>query len=547
MIRASATYCPNCAALLSFEAGAAEVVCTYCEAALMLDVGRVTHHRASAPRSSAGRPGDETLVAPIAQPDPSLFVRDAARFRTRIIEQVTPANGGAPTDLYRTIELEDDRFAIVSLRCVDDQSVPLPMDLEPAWEVLAESLGDDGDPGLAANLALEELAQDPTFQKLECVIAVLDPARTTAQVYSAGCRDGAYWVSTEEARPIIAGTNHQALERADLAKTGSHFENGKTIQLAAQDLLVVASFGYLNDKGIGSGFPRLLTETLREHLGEDSLRVVTLIKNEFWGQREKGRKADAPLAGDLRIAAVGARLAEIDEADSESKPTVDLHTSRHYQVAMQRAALPEGGGDPVDGVRFWPLQGDRFAVLWMHRGRGLYELELDTAQAAVTEILDRTEHGDFDNPRAAGRHALARLAADHGDRADGIRMVVMHLSDEHRVVKFFAHGCKAPITLGTRGLRPEHEQQQFDGGGQCTVHGQSRLFFPGALEYEGNVIRADAFAERWSGGKSSHLYEALRLHWRTRKSDKALVKIIRAAAADSSLESAQGLLLVTGV
>ncbi len=545
MISVSAAYCPNCAALLSFEPGQAHVTCSYCDASLMMDTGRVTHRR-SAAASGPGQAASGESAAPIAQPNPSLFVRDAARFRTRIIEQVAADGGTAPPDLFRTVELEEDRFAIVSMRCVDDDSKPVPMDLEPAFEVLSESLGDDGDPGLSANLALEELSGNPSFQKLECAIALLDPARTTAQVYSAGTRNAVFWVSTEEARPIIAGTSHQALERADLAKVGSQFDNSKVWSLAAQDLLVLASFAYLVDESMGSNFPRLMTQTLRDHLGEDPQRVVTLIKNGFWEQREARRDAHEPLAGDLRIAAVGARLADVDAAEAAPEPTIEVFKSRHYHVAIQRA--PKGGPDSpeLDGVRFWPLSDDRHALLWVQGPEGLAPEAVDAGQDAVNSVLNSSS-GDFDNARAAGRRAVEALRAAHGLDPAGLQMLVMHLSDEHQRIKFFARGWKAPITLGGRGLKPEHEQQQFDEGGECTVHQHARLFFPGALAYEGNVIKAQDFSERWYGGKSSHLYEAMRLHWRTRKSEKALMKMVRAAAADTSRSAAQALALVTGV
>ncbi len=545
MISVSAAYCPNCAALLSFEPGDAHVTCSYCDASLMMDTGRVTHQRGS---SDSAPPTVSTAesASPIAQPDPSLFVRDAARFRTRIIEQVAAGGGTAPPDLFRTVELEEDRFAIVSMRCVDEESKPVTMDLEAAFETLSESLGDDGDPGLAANLALEELSGNPSFKKLECAIALLDPARTTAQVYSAGTRNAVFWVSTEEGRPIIAGTNHQALERADLAKVGSQFDNSKVWSLAAQDLLVFASFAYLTDESMGSNFPRLMTQTLRDHLGEDPQRVVTLIKNGFWEQREARNDAHEPLAGDLRIAAVGARLADVEAADAAPAPIVEVFKSRHYHVAIQRAAAGEPGSNGRDGVRFWPLTDDRHALLWMQAEGGLAPEAVDAAKDAVNAVLN-SGSGDFDNARAAGRRAIDALAAAHGLDPAGLRMLVMHLSDEHQRVKFFARGWKAPITLGSRGMKPEHEQQQFDEGGECTIHEHARLFFPGALVYEGNVIKAQDFSERWYGGKSSHLYEAMRLHWRTRKSEKALGKIIRAAAADTSHSAAQGLALVTGV
>jgi hypothetical protein len=89
--------------------------------------------------------------------------------------------------------------------------------------------------------------------------------------------------------------------------------------------------------------------------------------------------------------------------------------------------------------------------------------------------------------------------------------------------------------------------QQFDEGGEATVHEGSRLFFPGELVYEGQHSAAESFATLWRGGKASRLYEALTAHWKTRKTEKALLQLALAAVSDEPKCSVGGFALVTGV
>ena len=532
MVRAYSPHCPNCAAALRFDPQATGLDCEYCGATLILDFGSITHRRSANVPAAAPASGLDSAPArePVVQPDPTLSCRDAARFTMRIVEQKreAPAPG-----IFRSIELDGDRFAVAALRCTDDDGVPVALELASAFDVLVASLEDDGDPGLAVNLALEEVARDARFQKLEACVCVFDPARTTATVYSAGSRDAVMWVSTEEARAILAGPSHQALVKSDLARRGSQFDNGRTIQLAALDLIVITSFAFLNDPVIGRGGAQVLAQTLREHLAEEPERVVTLVKNGFWTAREKRGGNPEDLAGDLIVAAIGARLAAPERGETEPASIATFETPR-FDVALQRS--------PGDFAEVWRIDANRHALLWVE-GNG-EDPAAETCAAmkeAVTEVLGNSNHGDFDNPRAAGRHALHRVTSD------GLRCLVAHLSDEHRRVKYFTRGWKAGAMLGARGLRPDHEQQQFDEGGELTLHDHERVFFPGMLDYEGEIAKAEDLAGRWFGGKSSHLYEALRLHWRTRRCGRMLEKIFAAVHADVSPRAeVRGLGLITG-
>ena len=79
------------------------------------------------------------------------------------------------------------------------------------------------------------------------------------------------------------------------------------------------------------------------------------------------------------------------------------------------------------------------------------------------------------------------------------------------------------------------------------MHEGARLLFPGLLDFEGQVGTAEALAEVWSGGKASRLYEAMRVHWKTKRSAAALDQLGKAALADQPSASLSGLALVTGV
>ena len=61
------------------------------------------------------------------------------------------------------------------------------------------------------------------------------------------------------------------------------------------------------------------------------------------------------------------------------------------------------------------------------------------------------------------------------------------LVDAFERVKYFRAGWKQPLGLSGRGVRDGSAGQQFDEGGEATVADGCRLFFPGGLQYEGQV------------------------------------------------------------
>jgi hypothetical protein len=154
----------------------------------------------------------------------------------------------------------------------------------------------------------------------------------------------------------------------------------------------------------------------------------------------------------------------------------------------------------------------------------------------VLAVLDRPDHGDNENPRRAGREALAAL----GRPAE---LAVIQLIDVHAAVKFFCSGWGAPLLLDDRGDRST--LQPYDGGGDSWLQGGARLLFPGSLPLAGPAPDPARLAPLWPGGKASRLYGAARDHWKTKSSERALEQLGRAAVSDVRVEALSGLALVT--
>ena len=238
--------------------------------------------------------------------------------------------------------------------------------------------------------------------------------------------------------------------------------------------------------------------------------------------------------GNVSVAAVRAVLPPVVEKLA-SGPTTEVIQTRKFEVALMRGSR--------DVVRHLPLFSNRHVVVWLSPAEGsLSSSQADAACQAVLDVLGVENHGDNEDPRLAGRQALAAMRATPAQ----VRVAVIQLFDEWERVKYFRAGWKQPIELGGRGLSGDG-QQQYDEGGDATVHKGSRLFFPGSLELEGQHAQADSLARVWFGGKASLLYEALVNHWKTKKSDKALEKLALAACGDRPGSPIQGLGLVTGI
>jgi len=433
------------------------------------------------------------------------------------------------------VELADDRFALVSLRAVDRDGAPLAVALEGAFEALKSSLESDGDPGLAANLALEALCKRPFDHRLECSILLFEPRHMRVTPYGAGT-EGATWASGEEGRCVALDGHRQALERKALREAGDHFHNGRPILLASNDLVLLPSPGFVGKgaRGYGDGL-RALYDVANAHLGEEPLRVVTLAKNAFWEDFQRHRDSRPRPAGDVRLAAVRAIPPPLATSLPSQLKVTGLR-SRRFELALLTS--------PGDQVRLLPLHGDRQVAVWLSPIQGaLPPGAFDAACAAVLELLDRKDYGDNENPRRAGRDAYARMGEGLGP--DQVRLAVVQLFDQHERVKYFRAGFKQPVSLGSRGVKADG-MQQFDEGGEATVHEGHRLFFPGRLEYEGERSTAPQLAEVWTGGKASRLYEALFSHWKTNKTTAALEALARAALSDVPDADVAGMALVTG-
>lgn len=526
-MRIQAPHCPSCGAPIDVPEGAARVTCSYCSSSLVIEAERISTRKPKA----ALAPATEDDESPYPEPDATLWAKVYPRFELSVIEQRIP---NTVPEWFAGLELADERFAFISLRVVDREGRPLPHPLDAAFEALRSSLEADGDPGLAANLALEQLCQKPFDHRLECAVVLFEPRHMRVTTYAAGAQGGLLWASSEEGRSVSIEGHTGALERKMLREASDHFSNGRPVSLAAGDLVLVASAGYLGRgaRGYSEG-PRVLQEVASAQLGEEPLRVVTLAKNGFWAEFQKQRRSVNAPVGDVRVAAVRAVSPPLASALPEGLAARTFRTRRFELSALTQ---------PGDALAMVPLHSERQALVWLSPVSGaLPEDALAKAVAAVKAMLDG-ETGDNENPRRAGRDALEALALP----PDTVRLAVIQLFDAYERVKYFRHGWKQPLALGPRGLRGD-SMQQFDEGGEATVHEGSRLFFPGALTYEGQHHDAQQFATAWRGGKASRLYAALSAHWKTKKTERALLQLALAAVSDEENASLGGLALVTGV
>lgn len=525
-MRLQAPHCPSCGAPIDVPSGVDRVTCGYCNSALVVHAERVSTHRPPPPRSQAD--DEET---PYPEPDATLWTKESPRFELSVIEQRIP---DTVPELFSGVELGDERFAFVSLRVVDRDGRPVAHPVDTAFAALKASLENDGDPGLAANLALEALCAKAFEHRLECGVVLFEPRHMRVLPYAAGLGDGLLWASGEEGRCVTVGGHSSALERKMLRETADHFSNGREVQLAAGDLVLVPSAGFMGRgaRGYSNGL-RALLDVANEHLGEAPLRVVTLAKNAFWAEFQKQRRSVVAPVGDVRLAAVRAIPPPLSTA-LPGGATPHTFRTRRFEVAALAGAR--------DALKLYPLKQDRHVLVWLSpEGGALPDGALDVAARAVLALLDG-DTGDNENPRRAGREALAAL----GVGPDAVRLAVVQLFDEYERVKYFRHGWKQPVALGPRGFRGD-SMQQFDEGGEATVHEGARLFFPGALAYEGQHAQAAQLATVWPGGKASRLYEALGAHWKTKKSGPALNALALAAVSDQPGAPVVGLCVVTGV
>jgi len=499
----------------------ARVTCSYCQTSLVVEAESVSTHGYHRPP-----PAEPPEHPPFPEPDATLRNWAVPRFELSLIEQPIP---DSVPEIFAGFELPEERFCFLSMRVVDADGHPQKVSLNGAFDEVKSSLENDGDPGLAANLALESLCKGLFTHRLEIAMALFDPSRMKVTPYSAGCREALAWASSEEGRTMTISGHAQALERKSLRERGDHFENGRPLRLAASDVVLFPSPGFLGrgGKGYGNGL-RALTETANAHLGEEPLRVVTLAKNAFWEDFQKNVWSRPRPSGDVKVVAVRAMLPDLVTATPPGKAEV-LKTKRYEAALLMQ---------PGDRLALATLHDERHALIWL--SARVTDEEWKRVCDEVIGVLDRRDHGDNDNPRAAGRQALESLTG-----ATQARLLVAHLSDRYQRVKWFRQGWKQPIQLGPRGVRGDGHQA-FDEGGEATVQEGHRLFFPGSLDYEGQPGSAEQLVEVWRGGKASRLYEAFERHWKTKKSGPALEQLARAAVSDLP-SSPSGLALITGV
>lgn len=527
VMQIQAPHCPSCGAPIEIPERAARAACAYCSTQLVIEAERISTRKPK-PESRPLEDDDET---PYPEPDATLWSKVYPRFELSVVEQRIPQ---AVPELFAGIELAEERFAFISLRVVDKDGRPIAHPLDAAFDSLRESLEADGDPGLSANLALEKLCEKPFDHRLECAVVLFEPRHMRVTTYASGVSSGLLWASGEEGRTISIDGHRGALERKMLREAADHFSNAQPILLAAGDLILIPSAGYMGRgaRGYSEG-PRVLSEVANAHLGEEPLRVVTLAKNGFWAELQKQRRSVNTPVGDVRVAAVRA-ISPPQASALPKEVSVRSFRSRRFEFS--------GLVRPGDALELVPLHTDRQVLVWLSAVSGaLPEGSLAKAVAAVKEVLDG-ETGDNDNPREAGRDALAAMELP----PDSVRLCVVQFLDAFERVKYFRHGWKQPIGLGPRGLRGDG-MQQFDEGGEATVHEGSRLFFPGALAYEGQHAEAPSFATAWRGGKASRLYAALSAHWKTKKTERSLTQLALAALGDEAGAHLGGLALITGV
>ncbi|MCA9795618.1 MAG: zinc ribbon domain-containing protein [Candidatus Eremiobacteraeota bacterium] len=512
-MRLHALYCPGCGAPIN-PGDDHQVTCSYCGSVLVVQ-------RFSVRQTSPGTPNEQ-----VQSPLPAeLSQMVTGRFELSLLDQVVP---GAGPEWFRPLELDQGRFALAYLRLVDADGQSLARPSEDAFAVLTASLQEDSDPGLAAFLLLEHLVNQGFRERVETAILLFEPARSSVVTYNAGCPGCLLWVSQEEGRTVDLGRAYDALAARMLRETRDYFSNSSRLEMAADDLVVLVSAGYAGrGGGAYAGALGALSRSLNEHLGEHPLRVVTLAKNAFWKERAPAVQDQLPHSH-LRVAAVRT-LAATPLTQELAAFTVE---AAPFEVALLRG--------PGDQALLHELHGNRAVLIWLAHPEGVSPDSLGLVTEAVLAVLDRPDHGDNENPRRAGREALAALGGQ------GWRLAVIQLLKTYERVKYFRHGWAQPLSLGPRGLATAEGMQQFDEGGQATVRPGHRLFFPGGLPLQGPAAKAEELAKVWPGGKCSALYQALVAHWRTRRGAPALARLGQAALGDGATSvQLEGMALVT--
>jgi hypothetical protein len=308
--------CPCCGARLSRGSSQQDFECDYCGALLRLDATEITGEPTPPPppqtSSQAKAPVEEVQLSS------HLFQHATAEFELSMLRQpLSETELPLQESISETFECisvtpqtcnTPNCFAFVYLRIVDKENgrpcigIPLPT------ESIQESLNLYSDPGLAACSALEWLCHQPTGfgHRLEVCISLFDPLRCSVTVYSAGCSDSSLVLSNEEGRIIdFSRRNQSGLEKKHL-RDGDIFQNSEPIYLDAYDRYLFLSAACSGRGGVNyDGALNAIYDCLREEVGEDPLRLVTLAKNAFWKGRSASARGHLPV-GPVMIAAVRA-------------------------------------------------------------------------------------------------------------------------------------------------------------------------------------------------------------------------------------------------
>jgi hypothetical protein len=429
-------------------------------------------------------------------------------------------------DVLHFAPLGEHHSALIYLRRTDSNERTQPGVLP--LETILENLQAYRDPGLAAHQGLEWLCQQPQgfAGRLECAICLFDEQRSRVTVYSAGCRDTIYWVSNEQASVTDLAGYQGPLERKMLAEERDNFSNQKPCELAALDSVVIVSAGYAGrgDGPYASG-TSVLVQELRELLGEDPLRLVTLAKNAFWQKRSPAAYESDP-SNSLHVVAVQARP-KSPSADATSFPLVSLGTATFELAAFS---------GPDDFLELLPLHDQRQVLVWASNdGLPWTAEQSNLVRQSVLEVLDRPQHGDNENPRVAGRLAQQRVPLT--------RLVLIQCFDRYRRVKYYRAGQPHPIFLAARQGQNGSSIMAYDEGGEVTLEAGARLLFLSS-QVSGQPLSINDLAAVWPGGKASLLHLTLAKLWTTPPSPAALQKVLGAAAGDG-VRSEPGCFLVT--
>lgn len=505
MIALRAFYCPCCGARLD-PPGSRRVVCAYCDAQLQAEPEFI----------SESQPQRYEFSSRLSQ-------NRTARFEMSWLHQRVCEH---ELDKLHFESLGERYSALIYLRRCDGQgkSQAGPLPLEP----LLESLRAYRDPGLAAHQALEWLCEQPQgfSQKLECAICLFDEERSRVTVYSAGCRDTIYWLSNEQASVTDLAGYQDALERKMLAEERDNFSNQRPRPLAAMDAVVVVSAGYAGrgDGSYASG-TSVLVQELRELLGEDPLRLVTLAKNAFWEKRPPAAYEEDP-SNSLHVVAVQARPNQA-AASPTNFPLVSLGTA-----AFELAAW----SGPDDFLELLPLHDQRQVLVWASNdGLAWTSQQSDLLRQTILEVLDQPHHGDNENPRVAGR--LAR------ERVPFSKLVIIQCFDRYQRVKYYRVQQPHPVYLAPRQGQNSSNLMAYDEGGEVSLDPGARLLFLGC-PLSGEPLSMNDLAEIWPGGKASSLHLSLTKLWTTPPGQAALQKVLTAVVGDG-IKAAPGYFLVT--